>query len=233
MVLPARSLSVFVLPMAMGLAIISLAGKAGAVEEAKYTVVRKDGAFQIRKYESRVVAETQVDGSFSDAGNKAFNRLFDYISGKNASTQKIAMTAPVTQQVYTGTSSGEKIAMTAPVIQQQTEGKYRVAFILPASYTLETAPKPLNADVTIKSEPESLAAVVEYSGSWSKASYDENLKKLQDWMTSNSLTAKGKPTWARYNSPYSLPLFRRNEVIIPIEDPDGKPKAGNSQTTVP
>lgn len=180
-----------------------------------------------------MVAETQVEGSFSDAGNKAFNRLFDYISGKNAATQKIAMTAPVTQQADTGTSSGEKIAMTAPVIQQQTEGKYRVAFILPASYTMDTAPKPLNADVTITSEPESLAAAVEYSGSWSKAKYDEHLKQLQDWMTSNSLTAKGKPTWARYNSPYSLPLFRRNEVIIPIEDPDDKPKAGDSQTTVP
>jgi len=232
MIAPAKSLMVFALPAAIGLAFLSLAGKAGAVEEAKYTVVRKDGAFQIRKYEPRVLAETQVDGSFSDAGNKAFNRLFDYISGNNAATQKIAMTAPVTQQVDT-TSSGEKIAMTAPVIQQQTEGKYRVAFILPASYTMETAPKPLNKDVTITSEPESLAAVVEYSGSWSKANYDENLKKLQDWMTSNSLTAKGKPTWARYNSPYSLPLFRRNEVIIPIEDPDDKPKAGDSQTTVP
>ena len=84
---------------------------------------------------------------------------------------------------------------------------------------MENAPKPLNEDVKITAEPESLAAVVAYSGRWSKSNYEEQLKKLQDWMTSNSLTAKGEPTWARYNSPYSLAMFRRNEVIIPIEDP--------------
>ena len=60
--------------------VISLAwGCAINIEEAKYQVVSKDNNFEIRDYAPHVVAETVVEGSLEDAGNKAFSRLFDYI----------------------------------------------------------------------------------------------------------------------------------------------------------
>ena len=80
-----------------------------AIEEAKYKVLEKDNRFEIRDYAPHILAETIVEGDLEEAGNKAFNRLFRYISGDNRSRTKVAMTAPVSQQPM-----GEKIKMTAP-----------------------------------------------------------------------------------------------------------------------
>ena len=88
------------------------AADAMAIEEAKYTVVMKEDKFELRNYEPHILAETIIDGDFEDAGSKAFERLFQYLSGNNRSKQEISMTSPVGQA-----ASGEKIDMTSPVGQ--------------------------------------------------------------------------------------------------------------------
>ena len=108
-----------------------------AIEEATYNVVKKDNKFEIRDYAPHILAETVVEGDLEEAGNKAFNRLFRYISGDNRSRDKVAMTAPVSQEPV-----GEKIKMTAPVGQQRVQERWAVSFMMPASYTLETLPEP-------------------------------------------------------------------------------------------
>ena len=80
-----------------------------AIEQPEYTVVRQDGAFELRRYAPYLVAETEVESEFMQAGNVAFGRLFRYISGDNTARAEIAMTAPVEQA-----KRGETIAMTAP-----------------------------------------------------------------------------------------------------------------------
>ena len=47
-----------------------------AVEEAKYSVVRRDGAFELRDYAPQILAETVVAGAFEQAGNDAFGGSF-------------------------------------------------------------------------------------------------------------------------------------------------------------
>ncbi|MCK7469980.1 MAG: heme-binding protein [Desulfomicrobium escambiense] len=69
-----------------------------AIEEAAYKVLKKDNRFEIRDYAPHILAETVVEGDFEEAGNKAFNMLFRYISGDNRSREKVAMTAPVSQE---------------------------------------------------------------------------------------------------------------------------------------
>lgn len=59
-----------------------------AIEEAKYTVLKKVGAFELRQYEAKIVAETFVEGDFSKVGSTGFRRLFGYISGNNRTDQK-------------------------------------------------------------------------------------------------------------------------------------------------
>jgi hypothetical protein len=76
--------------------------------------VGKNNRLEIRDYAPHILAETIVEGDLEEAGNNAFNRLFSYISGKNQSRIKVAMTAPVSQQ-----SKGERIKMTAPVGQRR------------------------------------------------------------------------------------------------------------------
>ena len=108
-----------------------------AIEEPEYQVVTSHGAFEVRRYEAMIIAETKVDTDFENAGGVAFRRLFNYISGDNTSRAKIAMTAPVVQE-----PASQKIAMTAPVVQEADESGWRVAFVVPAEYSWETAPEP-------------------------------------------------------------------------------------------
>jgi len=182
-----------------------------AVEEAAYTVTTRDGRFEIRDYAPHVVAETLVEGTLEEAGTKAFNRLFRYISGGNRSREKVAMTAPVSQQ-----PQGEKIAMTAPVAQRRVQERWAVSFMMPASHTLETLPTPEDPQVALRQVPARRMAVVRYSGSWSEQGYQRNLEELESWMRGKGLAPAGDPVWARYNSPFSLWFLRRNEILIPV-----------------
>lgn len=182
-----------------------------AIEEAKYTVVTKDKIFEIRDYVPHLLAETVVEGTFEEAGDKAFNILFRYISGDNRSRVKVAMTAPVSQEPM-----GEKIKMTAPVGQQRFQEGWAVSFMMPASYTLETLPEPEDPKVVLRQVPARRIAAVRYSGFWSEKDYLRYKAELESWIHERNLNIVGNPIWARYNPPYTLWFLRRNEILIPI-----------------
>jgi hypothetical protein len=185
-----------------------------AIEEPVYRVIEQDGAFELREYAPYLVAETRVEADFERAGNVAFRRLFGYISGDNTARQKIAMTAPVTQS--RSESRGEKIAMTAPVEQQPDAGGYRVAFVVPAQYTLDTVPVPHDPRIEIRAVPARLIAAWRYSGRWTAENYDRHQTELRRAIASRGLTATGEPILARYNPPFMPAFLRRNEVLIPV-----------------
>lgn len=185
--------------------------QAMAIEEAPYKVVQTSGIFEVRDYEPHILAETLVDGTLEDAGNKAFRRLFNYISGANHTRSSIAMTAPVSQE-----SSGQKISMTAPVSQQASAGKWAVSFMMPASYTLATLPVPDDSSITLRQVPARRMAAVRYSGTWSEKNYLENKERLEIWIQENGFKISGEPVWARYNPPFTLWFLRRNEILIPV-----------------
>lgn len=187
----------------------SVLGKS-SVEEADYRVLLQDDKFELREYAPLLVAETRVEASFKEAGNIAFRRLFGYISGDNASEQTIAMTAPVIADA----DQGEKIQMTAPVIAEEDGSSWRYRFVLPASYTMDSAPTPLNEDVTIVAVPQKIVAVLRFSGLVSQADVDEKSEELERWMMGNKLEAASAARWAGYNPPWTLPFLRRNEVMV-------------------
>ena len=182
-----------------------------ATEEAKYTVVKKDDSFEIRDYAPHVLAEIIVEGELENAGSKAFNSLFRYISGDNHTRNKVAMTAPVSQQ-----PASQKINMTAPVGQQRVDNKWAVSFMMPDSYTLETLPVPDNSNVTLRQVPAHRIAAVRYSGFWSEKSYLENKSQLETWINKNKLLIVGDAVWARYDAPFTPWFLRRNEILIPV-----------------
>ena len=198
-----------------GLVFGTSGGVAMGIEEAAYTVEKTDGAFQVRQYAPQVVAETLVEGTLEEAGNKAFRPLFNYISGANRSQGKIAMTAPVTQQ-----REGEKIAMTAPVGQEAVSNQWAITFMMPANYTLETLPAPTDEKVRLRAIPARRMAAVRYSGTWSRQRYERNLARLREWMKAQGLAAVGDPVWARYNAPFTPWFLRRNEVLVPTAQGD-------------
>jgi hypothetical protein len=188
-----------------------------AIEEAKYEVVKKDNKFEIRDYAPHILAETIVEGDVEDAGNKAFKRLFRYLSGDNRSRDKVAMTAPVSQQPM-----GEKIKMTAPVGQQRVKESWAVSFMMPAAYTLENLPEPEDPKVSLRQVPARRMAAVRYSGFWSEKGYLRYKLELESWIHEKGLTIEGDPIWARYNSPFTLWFLRRNEILIPVDTDTNK-----------
>jgi effector-binding domain-containing protein len=188
-----------------------LAKSAMAIEKAKYTVLEKEEAFELRRYEPQIVAETFVEGSLEDVGNAGFRRLYAYISGDNKKEQSISMTAPVGQE-----ANSEKIAMTAPVSQEKRNNQWRITFLMPAEYTLETLPEPIDERIKLTEEPGRLMAAVRYSGMWSEESYEENKALLEEYIQKRGLTKTGAAVWARYDPPFMPWFLRRNEVLIPV-----------------
>jgi len=193
-------------------------GNVMATEEAEYTVVLKDQDFEVRDYAPHILAETVVDGKFSNAGNKAFGRLFKYISGDNTPQQKIEMTSPVAQE-----AESEKIDMTSPVGQKRENDSWVVSFMMPASYTMETLPQPKDPKIILRQVLAQRMAVVRYSGTWSEKGYRNNRDKLDAWAKENDFRVIGEPAWARYNPPFMPWFLRRNEVLMPIAMPSNNP----------
>jgi hypothetical protein len=196
----------------LGVSSLLVAKSALALEKAKYAVIEKEDDFEIRQYDPQIVAETYVKGDLEEVGNEGFRRLYAYISGENTQKQSISMTAPVAQE-----SGSQKIAMTAPVKQEKKDNQWRITFLMPAEYTLETLPEPNDARVVLKQEPGRLMAAVKYSGTWSEEGYEENRALLEDYIQKRGLTTAGEPVWARYDPPFMPWFLRRNEVLIPIE----------------
>jgi len=193
-----------------GVAVL-LAEQIMAVEEAEYMVIRQDGDIEIREYAPSIVAETVVDETFEDAGNRAFRKLFKYIDGNNQAEGKIEMTAPVSQE-----SRSEKIDMTAPLSQQEADDGWAVSFMMPASYTMDSIPAPTDLSIMIRQIPARRVAAIRYSGFWSVENYAEHLEELQSWLENEGEDVSGMPVWARYNAPFTPWFMRRNEILIPV-----------------
>jgi hypothetical protein len=163
-------------------------------EQQAYEVVREYPGFELRRYPAHTVAEVDVAADFDSAGSRAFGPLFSYISGGNADRRKIAMTAPV--------------------VQVPTERGHAVAFVMPQG--LADAPAPADTSVSIRTEPERLAAVMRYSGRWSRQDYDRRLVDLRRAIGAAGLSIVGEPRFARFNPPYTPWFLRRNEIVIDV-----------------
>ena len=197
-----------------GLLLALASWPAMAIEIPEYRVLEQEGSFELRAYSSYLIAETEVEAGFMNAGNIAFGRLFRYISGANTAQTEIAMTAPVEQS-----SQGEKIAMTAPVEQSKGEGVYRVGFIVPRKYNRETVPKPTDPRVSIREVPARTVAVWRYSGRWTEENFREHEQDLRRAVQARGLQAVSGDSAiiARYDAPFIPWFMRRNEVLIPLE----------------
>lgn len=181
-----------------------------AIEEPQYVVEAKKDLYEIRNYEATLVAETTIDASFEDAGNKAFRILADYIFGNNTTQTKIEMTAPVAQV------KSEKIEMTAPVNLSKSEKGFLVQFTMPAKYNLKNIPQPNDKRVHIREIGKRKIAVFSYSGSWSESRYQKKLAEFTAALAKDNVKTVGEPIFARFNSPFQLWFLRRNEIWLEL-----------------
>lgn len=191
------------------------------VETPKYEVIQSSADYEIRKYPPTVIAEVTYDPS-QFRGNKdgGFTLLANYIGAlgnpQNTKPEKIEMTAPVV------TKYGEKIEMTAPVVTKGGEGeegkRVTMQFLLPSKYRkAEEAPRPVDERVVIREEGERKYGVVKFGGVATEEVVEAKVEKLKKSLERDGFKVIGKFLLARYNPPWTLPPFRTNEVMIPIE----------------
>lgn len=187
-----------------------------AIEEPKFTLLEKEQSFELRAYQPKLIAEVLVDGDMSEASSKGFKLIADFIFGNNTAqsgkSEKISMTAPVAVK-----ASAEKISMTAPVGLQQSNKGWRVYFVMPSQYTLQTLPKPNNPKVSIKLIPTQKFAVIRFSGLVGEEKMAVKEAELNQWMARRNLKPITSPELARYNPPWTLPFLRRNEIMVEVK----------------
>ena len=172
------------------ISILTLSSQAMAYEEANYEVVEKNKEYEIRKYSDRLVIETN-----SIEGN-GFRKLFNYISGNNEESQEIKMTVPVTQEIKNGSMT--------------------MQFYLPSKFNKDNAPKPSNSDIKILNIEGGYYAVIKYSGRSSDKNFLKNKNILEKQLKQDNITIISPPIRASYNSPFTLPMLKRNEVMYRI-----------------
>ncbi|HVT83164.1 MAG TPA: heme-binding protein [Phycisphaerae bacterium] len=203
---------------------LALLGGCASVPEARFDPLTRSGAFETRAYHPRILAQTVVEAGYQDAPNIGFRRLADYIFGKNATAASIEMTAPVDTTVQpAATAASSTIEMTAPVeiaTAESARESYVITFTMPEQYTLATLPKPLDPQIRIVEVPAKTYAVVRFSGLTDAATVKAQTSALRDFIEKSHLSpATTAPILARYDPPWVLPWFRRNEILIEIKRP--------------
>ena len=163
-----------------------------AYEEANYKVVVKNEIYEIRKYSDRLAVETTKSGI-----NSNFRKLFNYISGRNDTQEKIKMTTPVTQV--------------------EKNGNMSMQFYLPSKFNSENVPNPSREDVKIVNIEGGYYAVLRYSGRASDRNFLKHKEILKKELQKNSISIISPPIRATYDSPFTLPMNRRNEAMFKVE----------------
>jgi hypothetical protein len=167
-----------------------------SVQVAPYSVIARDGAFEIRQYERLLLASTYTPDGM-DSASAPFRKLFGYISGKNDKIEKIAMTAPV-------------------FMDQAGQATKAMSFVLPAHFSLETAPTPIDPGVKLTEITDYRVAVINFSGFLNQDTISTHRTLLQNWIAGRGLKITGAAKAAGYNPPFTLPFLRRNEIIISV-----------------
>ena len=163
-----------------------------AYEESNYEIVKKNEVFEIRKYSDRLAVETIERNQ-----NSGFRRLFNYISGNN--------------------KTNEEIKMTTPVARVEKNGNMTMQFYLPSKYNSSNIPNPTRQDVKVITIAGGYFAVLRYTGRASDKNFIKHKDILEKELKDNNANIISSPIRATYDSPFTLPMNRRNEVMFKVE----------------
>ena len=171
-----------------------------AIEKPEYKVLEKYGKIEIRKYNSMVIAVTQVQKPYKSALNTGFRRIANYIFGGNSKEMNIAMTAPVV----------------STQINSELE-THEVFFVLPREHKFNELPQPTTKNVQIKERELSKVAAIKFGGWATQIRVNKYQNQLKNKLSNLGFDTSGNFMVAQYNSPWAIPPFRKNEILIQIK----------------
>jgi len=166
-------------------------------KEPEYTLISKNGKIEVREYTEYIVAKTSIEKTTLEMNNSMFRVLAGYIFG--------------------GNSKRESIPMTAPVITEENNSSYNMIFFMLDADKIDDLPIPNNQDISI--EVMNIGKTISISfGMWANEDrIDRNKRKLDKYIRSNHIQVESDMMVAQYNSPWTMPPFRRNELIYRIK----------------
>lgn len=164
------------------------------VRKPKHEVEMRRGRFEVRSYPSVRVAETTIDAGWNEALGQGLRRLARFVFGENSTHKSFAMTSPV---LGTGDRRG-----------------FHVAFVMPEG--VDASPEDSRIDVHVV--PARRVAVLRFRGRHDAPSIERHKRELARALVENDLKPRGEATFAAYDPPWTLPLLRRNELWIELEN---------------
>lgn len=157
--------------------------------EAAYPMTEA-GVCEIKTLPAGVLLEARSEGEYFRENNGLFRRLFEAIQ-KN----QVPMTTPVEAGVRPGTM----------VFYLDPKSAKRTDLVL-------------QGGVRRREVEERLVASIGIRGGYSKESFEENSKKLIDWVRSQpGWKVTGEPYAVYWNSPFMIWFLKRSEVHLPIQ----------------
>uniref|UniRef100_A0A453SA19 SOUL heme-binding protein n=1 Tax=Aegilops tauschii subsp. strangulata TaxID=200361 RepID=A0A453SA19_AEGTS len=151
------------------------------IETPSYLVLKKAANYEVRKYPPFAVAEAKGEKL---TGSSGFNNVTGYIFGKNASSEKIAMTTPVFTQ-----ASDDKLSDVS------------IQIALPMNKDLNSLPAPNTEAVTLRKVEGGIAAVKKFSGRPEEEIVAKKEKELRSQLLKDGLKPQQGCMLARYNDP--------------------------------
>ena len=188
--------SLFITPVII---LLFLQNSIMAIETPNFKLIKKEGEFEIRQYEPMIIATTKVNSGYREASSTGFRRIANYIFGGNQKQMEIEMTAPVITDV------------------PNEKGMYDILFVMPSQHKFDDLPIPDNDNVELKVKELGKTAVIQFGG-WATESRATHYKeKLEQFIETSGYEINSDYMVAQYNSPWALPPFRRNEIIVMIK----------------
>ncbi|MFY1621136.1 SOUL family heme-binding protein [Micromonospora sp. WMMD736] len=197
----------------VGESTLAIAGVRVGTEEPVHSITPLAGDVEIRRYGTRIAAETMVAAGEEEARNAGFRLLAGYIFGGNHRKTKIAMTAPVSQLP----TQSQAIAMTVPVVQTSSPDQgWVIRFFMPSKWTMDTLPTPNDERVQLVEVPPETVAVLRFTGDRGPATVAARTDELLQVLREYGFETTGTPAAWFYDPPWTLPFRRRNEIAVPV-----------------
>ena len=163
----------------------------------EYSLVSANNGIEIREYDDLYIISVLEEKPYKEATYSGFKTLASYIFGNNENGKKIPMTAPV----FTSLPGKKEV---------------RISFIIDNTTLINTMPKPNSNDIIFEKLELKKVAVIKF-GLWATPKKINQIKdRLEMYLKSNSIEYYNNYFIAQYNSPWVMPPFRKNELLVSL-----------------
>ena len=180
-----------------------------------YEVIEQADGYEIRRYDEFTVIQIELEGVFDQARSEANGVFAKYRAGAN-------LKYPVVITTIRGETTEEstRLPRTAPMLIEQEPGTFTFSYILPGEYDADTAPRPTDPRLRIRTIPARYVAAISSSGGVAPgrmANMQETLRRRLERDVRPTLYLASFMS-AAYDAGWLFPLFRRYEIQVPVRN---------------